>query len=55
VVEFQLWLKCRLHTKILAASTTMPRSKMKIQNKKIPAAENWTALQAAFVSLIFAL
>jgi hypothetical protein len=30
---------------------------MKIQNKKIPAAENWTAfaLQAAFVSLLFAL
>jgi hypothetical protein len=26
---------------------------MKIQNKKIPAAENWTPLQAAFVSLFF--
>jgi hypothetical protein len=31
----------------------MPRSEMKIQNKKIPAAESWTALQAAFVSLFF--
>jgi hypothetical protein len=33
----------------------MPRFEMKIQNKKIPAAENWTALQAASVSLLFAL